>query len=140
MRKSGMTFEILLRAALVIGACVLLLHFFPAHPAVCAGVLLLLTAALLIRRCRNRKEELPDARRFSISSGISPENDGETPGDKERIRSERASRAEAQKEKKKEKSVGKEQDGNARSPKNEGYLGIGLDSVEEEVFFWDDDD
>ena len=135
-----MTFWILLRAALVIGACVLLLHFFPAHHAVCTGGLLLLTAALLIRRCRNRKEELPDARRISFSSDMGPENDGEIPADKERIRSGRASRAEAQKEKKNEKSVGKGRNGNARSPKDEGYLGIGLDSVEEEVFFWDDDD
>ena len=135
-----MTFWILLRAALVVGACVLLLHFFPAHPAVCTGGLLLLTAALLIRRCRNRKEELPDARRISFSSDMVPENDGEIPGDKERIRSERAPRAEALEEKIKEKSVSKDRNGNARSPRDEGYLGIGLDSVEEEVFFWDDDD
>ncbi len=140
MRKSGMTFEILLRAALVVGACVLLLHFFPAHHAVCAAGLLLLTTALLIRRHKKQKNELPDTRRISFSSETDPENDGEFPTDIERIRSGRASRAEAQKEKKKEKSVGKGRNGNARSPKDEGYLGIGLDSVEEEVFFWDDDD
>ena len=27
-----------------------------------------------------------------------------------------------------------------KNSRDEGYLGIGLDTVEEEVFFWDDDD